>query len=69
MYKDPAHYLPIMEVKVCFANLPCLTGWMTPLSALSVTPPEDSCSEGDPTKQLDSVSQPLFTDVDKESEP
>ena len=39
------------------------------LSALSVTPPEDNCREGDTTKQLDSLSQPLFADVDKQSEP
>ena len=69
MYKDPAHYLPITEVKMCFTNLPCLTGWMTPLSALSATPPEDNCREGDTTKQLDSMSQPLFADVDKQLEP
>ena len=55
-----------MEAKMCCTNL---TGWMTLLSALSATPPEDNCREGDPTEQLNSMSQPLLADVDKELEP
>ena len=72
IHKGPPYHLYIhmywvvTEAKICCTNL---TGWMTLLSALSVTPPEDSCSEGDPTKQLNSMSQPLFADVDKQLEP
>ena len=63
------YVLIVTEAKMCFTNLLCLTGWMKPLSAFSVTLPEDNCSEGDATKLLDSVSQPLFAFVDKQSEP